>query len=186
MSGPTRKSVFQWTRTRQTPQHHERPGSKSLYKLLKEYLLLLLPLKSRKAPICQVINPNQAIDTKHPRPLNDYDLVAPNRGLQFNSYSPHDLPLFLHHILSTRPPLHAKYQKMLSSDIPSTWTADRMKQLLDRWMALFDDWFFAGRLADTLQGVNSRRRVGDQFDGYESANGVYSRYEKKIWIQFVR
>ncbi|CAG8979930.1 hypothetical protein HYALB_00013514 [Hymenoscyphus albidus] len=169
-----------------TPQHHERPGSKSLYELLKEYFLLLLPPKFRIAPVCQMINPDQAIDTKHPRPLNDYEFEAPNRGLQLNSYSPHDLPIFLHHVLSTRPPLNDEYQKMLSSDIAFTWTADRMKQLLDTWMVLFDDWFFAGRLKDTLKGVNFRRRVGDQCDGYESAHGVYSRYKKKIWIQIIR
>lgn len=65
-------------------------------------------------------------------------------------------------------------------------SADKLKQLLDSWMGLLDDWFFAGSLKSILKGVNFRRLNGHEFDGLESSHGLYSRFERKIWIQIAR
>lgn len=125
--------------------------------------------KNKKSPICRIIIPDEVIDAKH------------NRGLQYHSYSPHDIPFLLKHIISTRPPLKAEHQKMLSSEM----SADHLEKHLDSWMELLDDWFFAGQLKPILKVVNILRINGHEFEGYESTHGWYSRLERTIWIQIV-
>lgn len=91
-------------------------------------------------------NLDEATSPSHPRLIADYKA---DKGLKKWAYSPLEMAEFLNLA-------HEKYtpskeaSQLITSPIPQTQTTKQFKSVLTAWMKIFDSWFFADSISETL------------------------------------
>lgn len=94
----------------------------------------------------QTLSLDEAISSSHPHLIADYN---GNKQLKKWAYSPLEMAEFLNLAHWNYTP-SKEAEELTFSSLPQTQTTEQFKSVLMAWMKIFDSWFFADSLIDTL------------------------------------